>query len=113
MGRVRFLYILVMFDLPTKTKSDRKKYSKFRKNILKDGFSMIQYSIYIRICKNNYSANAHIQYVKSIIPIKGEVRILRLTDEVYNSMQIFVGFDLPVKSRTNEEKIGIQTVIEF
>ncbi len=105
---LNFLYILIMFDLPTKSKKDRKKYTKFRQQMLDDGFTMIQYSIYIRICKSNYSANAHIKYIKKIIPLKGEVRILKLTDKVYNSMEILKSFE-----KTNEEKLGVQTVMEF
>jgi len=105
---VNFLYILIMFDLPTNSKKDIKKYTKFRKLMLNDGFSMIQYSVYIRICKSNYSANAHIKYIKKIIPLKGEVRILKLTDKVYNSMEILRNFE-----KTNEEKLMTQTVIEF
>ena len=97
-----------MFDLPTKSKKDLKKYTRFRKLMLNDGFTMIQYSIYIRICKSNYSANAHIKYIKKIIPLKGEVRILKLTDKVYNSMEVLKSYE-----KTNEEKLGIQTVIEF
>ncbi len=105
---LNFLYILIMFDLPTTSKKDIKRYSKFRKLMLNDGFMMIQYSVYIRICKSNYSANAHIKYIKRIIPLKGEVRILKLTDKVYNSMEILKSFE-----KTNEEKLYIQTVIEF
>ena len=97
-----------MFDLPTKSKKDIKKYTKFRKQMLDDGFTMIQFSVYIRICKSSYSAHAHIQYIKKIVPIKGEVRILKLTDKIYNSMEILKHFE-----RTNEEKLGIQSVIEF
>ncbi|MEO1954246.1 MAG: CRISPR-associated endonuclease Cas2 [Campylobacterales bacterium] len=102
------MYILIMFDLPTKTKKDRKKYTLFRKQMLDDGFTMLQYSVYMRICKSNYSANAHIKYIKRIIPLKGEVRILKLTDKVYNSMEILKSFE-----KTNEEKLYTQTVIEF
>lgn len=97
-----------MFDLPTTSKKDLKKYTKFRKLMLDDGFTMIQYSVYIRICKSNYSANAHIKYIKKIIPLKGEVRILKLTNKVYNSMEILKSY-----KKTNEEKLGVQTVIEF
>ncbi len=103
-----FLYILVMFDLPAKSKKDIKKYTKFRTLMLNDGFTMIQYSIYVRICKSNYSAKAHIKYIKKIIPLKGEVRILKLTDKVYNSMEILRSFE-----KTNEERLRVQTVIEF
>jgi len=105
---LNFMYILIMFDLPTKTKKDRKKYTLFRKQMLDDGFTMLQYSVYMRICKSNYSANAHIKYIKRIIPLKGEVRILKLTDKVYNSMEILKSFE-----KTNEEKLYTQTVIEF
>jgi CRISPR-associated protein Cas2 len=97
-----------MFDLPTKSKTDIKKYTQFRKKMLDDGFSMIQYSIYIRICKSNYSAKAHIEHIKKIIPLKGEVRILKLSDKAYNSMEI-----LRSNKKTNEEQMYIQTVIEF
>ena len=97
-----------MFDLPTKTKRDRKKYTLFRKQMLDDGFTMLQYSVYMRICKSNYSANAHIKYIKRIIPLKGEVRILKLTEKTYNSMEILKSFE-----KTNEEKLYTQTVIEF
>jgi CRISPR-associated protein Cas2 len=105
---LNFMYILVMFDLPTKSKKDRKKYTKFRKQMISDGFTMIQYSIYIRICKSNYSANAHTKFIKKIIPLKGQVRIIKLTDKVYSSMEILQNFD-----KTNEEKLEVQTVIEF
>jgi CRISPR-associated protein Cas2 len=97
-----------MFDLPTKSKEDIKKYTKFRSKMINDGFSMIQYSVYIRICKSNYSAKAHIKYIKKIIPLKGEVRILKLSDKTYNSMEI-----LRSNKKTNEEQMRIQTVIEF
>lgn len=97
-----------MFDLPTKSKKDIEKYSQFRKLMMGDGFSMIQYSVYMRICKSNYSANAHIKYIKKIIPIKGEVRILKLSDKTYGAMEI-----LRSNTPTNEEKMYIQRVIEF
>lgn len=97
-----------MFDLPTTSKQDIKKYTNFRKLMMSDGFSMLQYSVYMRICKSNYSANAHIKYIKRIIPIKGEVRILKLSDKAYNAMEI-----LRSNEPTNEEKMYIQTVIEF
>lgn len=105
------MYLLVMFDLPTQSKKDKKLYSEFRKNLLNDGFTMIQYSCYVRICKSDYSAKSHIDYIIRKLPNKGEVRILKLTSNVYNSMLIFTK---GTKDKgTNQEKLMTQTVIEF
>lgn len=46
----RIMWIFVFFDLPTTTRKDRKNASLFRKNILKDGFTMMQFSVYNRHC---------------------------------------------------------------
>ena len=48
----RIMWILVFFDLPTETKLERKRYAQFRENLLKDGFGMFQFSIYIRHCSS-------------------------------------------------------------
>ena len=52
----RVMWILVFFDLPTETKKDKKNYMEFRKNLLKDGFIMFQFSIYIRHCASSENA---------------------------------------------------------
>jgi len=105
------MYLLVMFDLPTQTDEDRKKYTKFRKALLKDGFNMVQFSCYVRICKSSYSVESHINYILKKIPENGEVRILKLTSNVYNGMLILKKGEKSLG--TNEEKLIIQTVIEF
>ena len=63
----RIMWALVFFDLPTETKKDRKIYTKFRKDILADGFTMFQFSIYLRHCPSRENAEVHIQRVKKII----------------------------------------------
>lgn len=105
------MYLLVMFDLPTQTEFERKSYAKFLKSLMKDGFTMIQYSIYLRICKSNFSAESHISHIMKKIPKNGEIRILKLTDNVYNSMLILKKSEKD--KGTNEEKLMTQTVIEF
>ena len=49
----RFMRIIVMFDLPVITDKEKKTATKFRKFLLDEGFIMMQYSVYSRICKNN------------------------------------------------------------
>ena len=59
MSSSRFMWIFVFFDLPTKTKKERKKYTEFRRFLLKDGFIMMQFSVYSRICKGEDSVATH------------------------------------------------------
>ncbi len=87
----RILWVLVFFDLPTETKSQRKIYAKFRKDIMKDGFQMFQFSIYIRHCSSRENADVHIIRVKKILPEKGHVGIMCITDKQFGMMEIFHG----------------------
>lgn len=64
----RIMWVLVFFDLPTETKKDRKIYTKFRKDILADGFTMFQFSIYLRHCPSRENAEVHIQRLKKYCP---------------------------------------------
>lgn len=78
-----------MFDLPTETKRDRKIYAKFRKEILAYGFAMFQFSMYIRHCPSRENADVHIRRVKAILPEKGHVGIMCITDKQFGMMEIF------------------------
>lgn len=95
-SQYRIMWIFVFFDLPTETKKDRKNYAQFRKSLMKDGFSMMQYSIYVRHCNSRENADVHIRRVKSFIAPKGEVIIFMLTDKQYGIMEFFKSRD-PVK----------------
>ena len=64
----RIMWILVLFDLPTETKKDKKAYIDFRKNLQKDGFTMFQFSIYVRHCASSENAEVHIKRIKSFLP---------------------------------------------
>jgi CRISPR-associated protein Cas2 len=79
---------MVLFDLPTETKKDRKIYSDFRKALLKRGFVMFQFSIYLRYCSSVENMNAHILYVKRKMPSKGHIGILMLTDKQFGDMEL-------------------------
>lgn len=83
------MWLIVFYDLPIQTKNDIKMYAKFRKDLLKDGFDMFQFSIYIRYCNNRDVLNKHINRVKQKLPPKGKVGILSITDQQFGLMQIF------------------------
>lgn len=85
------MWILVFFDLPTETPKERKIASLFRKNIMKDGFQMFQFSIYMRHCSSRENAEVHIKRVKMILPEKGHVGIMCVTDKQFGMMEIFHG----------------------
>lgn len=85
------MWILVMFDLPTETKKERKDAATFRKNILNDGFTMFQFSIYMRHCASMDNAEVHIKRIKALLPELGQVGIICITDRQFAGIQIFSG----------------------
>lgn len=87
----RIMWVLVFFDLPTETVSDRKVYAKFRKKLLNDGFSMFQFSIYLRHCASSENATVHIKRVKQSLPQKGHVVIMTITDKQFGMIEVFRG----------------------
>lgn len=80
-----------MFDLPTKTKANRRAAQKFRKNLLNSGFVMMQLSVYYRLVNGTDMAKKYEQRVADFIPMAGQVRMLTLTEKQFSSMRIMVG----------------------
>lgn len=90
-SQYRVMWVLVMFDLPTATKKDIRIYTDFRKRLLNDGFTMFQFSMYVRHCYSAENAQTHINRVKSFLPEKGKVGIMSITDKQFGDIQIFFG----------------------
>jgi CRISPR-associated protein Cas2 len=92
----RIMWLFVFFDLPVLTKKERKAAALFRKNLMKDGFNMMQFSVYTRHCASDESAQVHIKRVKAMIPEKGQVSILKVTDKQFGDIANFWGIkELP------------------
>lgn len=87
----RIMWILVFFDLPTETKRDKKAYMDFRKALQKDGFTMFQFSIYVRHCASIENANVHIKRIKGFLPQYGKVGIMCITDKQFSNIHLFYG----------------------
>lgn len=81
-----------MFDLPTETRAQKRAYTRFRKDLLEDGFSMMQYSIYLRHSANVANAETHIRRMGAKVPVEGEVRFLMVTDAQYGRITVFSNF---------------------
>lgn len=111
----KFMRVLLMFDVPTKTKKEQKHATKFRNNLIKLGYFMMQFSVYMRICKGISSAKASINAVKMILPPYGNVRVLLITEKQFDAMEILLGnpsFNEDINAQHNlvlfnfDEKIG-------
>ncbi len=85
------MWVFVFYDLPMDSKRNRKIASKFRTDLLKDGFQMFQFSIYIRPCFSIEKARVHIKRTKRNLPEKGSVAILKITDKQFGLMEFFQG----------------------
>lgn len=87
----RFMRILVMFDLPTEYSEQRRAYRKFRRELIRDGFIMMQESVYCKLALNQSSATLIINNIKKICPDDGLVQVLTVTEKQYAKMDILVG----------------------
>lgn len=87
----RIMWVLVFFDLPTETAGERKAATRFRKELIDDGFSMFQFSIYLRHCPSKENAEVHIKRTKRHLPKHGKVGILCVTDKQFGNMELFFG----------------------
>jgi len=87
----RIMWLFVFFDLPVTKKKDRRAATRFRKRLLKDGFSMMQYSVYTRHCASRESAKVHTKRIKGFVPPKGHVTLFSITDKQYSNILNFWG----------------------
>ena len=91
LNQYRSMWVLVFFDLPTDTKTERKAASRFRKQLLDDGFGIFQFSIYTRFCASRENAAVHIKRAKNNLPKKGKVAIMQITDKQFGMIELFHG----------------------
>ena len=103
---VRFMRLMVFFDLPTATKKDRKEYSLFRKFLIKNGFMMMQFSVYVRICNGIDAVAKHRARVEAEVPQNGSVRVLVVTDKQFASMDILTGSYIIADISASDAQIG-------
>jgi CRISPR-associated protein Cas2 len=102
----RIMWVIVMFDLPTETKADKKNYTKFRKNMLADGFQMFQFSMYLRHCPSRENAEVHVNRTKKNLPPYGHIGILVITDKQFGMMEIFRGKEI-TKAPTGAQQLEL------
>lgn len=87
----KFMRILVFFDLPVKTKPQRRKATQFRNFLIKDGYYMVQFSVYARVCNGNDMVELHKKRLKANVPDDGSIRVLVITEKQYENVEILLG----------------------
>lgn len=98
--------LIVFFDLPTTTKKDKINYGNFRNFLLKNGYTMLQFSVYMRLCNGMDMVNKHSKRLKNSLPPKGSVRTIIITEKQYERMDFLVG-NLNYKEKvSNKEQIS-------
>lgn len=106
LNQYRTMWVMVLFDIPTETKKQRKAASRFRKELIQDGFTMFQFSIYMRHCPSRENAEVHIRRVKINLPEYGHIGILRITDKQFEAMELYY-------AKKESEKPGMAQQLEL
>jgi len=101
----RFVWLFVFFDLPVGTKPQRRDANRFRNFLKDDGFMMLQYSVYARVCRGEDGAMNHVARVTRNLPGKGSVRALQVTDRQYGRMRLLLG------EATKSESVGARQMV--
>ena len=83
--------MIVFFDLPVTTKIQRRAATQFRNFLLKDGYHMIQYSVYVRICNGMDAVEKHKDRIRHNLPNNGAIRVLTITEKQYEAIDIMLG----------------------
>lgn len=83
--------MLVFFDLPTETLQNRRDYTRFRKLLIKNGFMMLQESVYCKLALNQTVVTAMTENIRKNKPPKGIIQLLVITEKQYSKMEFIVG----------------------
>lgn len=94
-----FMRLVLFFDLPMTTKSEVRIYNQFRNYLIKNGYIMMQFSVYCKIFPNRDAAVKHVQILRKNVPIQGHIRIMVVTEKQFSRIEIIVG------GKSNQEDI--------
>lgn len=100
-----FMRMIVLFDLPVTTKAKMRAANQFRQFLLKDGYQMLQLSIYTRIIKGRDALEKHHKRLVAHLPEEGSIRCLSITEKQFASMEILVGEKKPQEKKVNSNQL--------
>ena len=96
----RYMWLLVFFDLPVTEPAARRRAARFRKFLLDDGYTMLQWSVYARVCNGIENVDTHLSRLREALPPEGNIRSMQVTDQQYSRIQIMLG------NASKDEKAG-------
>ena len=102
----RFMRVLVFFDFLTSTAAERRAYSIFRNALIKDGFMMMQESVYCKLALNPTAAKSIMDSVRSMRPEKGIIQMLLITEKQFSRMEMVLG-EFQTNIIDNEDRLVI------
>jgi CRISPR-associated protein Cas2 len=88
---VRFMWLFVFFDLPVGSKDQRRRANRFRNFLKDDGYMMLQFSVYARVCRGQDAVEKHAKRARSSLPKEGSIRALQITDRQFGRMELMLG----------------------
>ncbi len=103
---VRYMWLMVFFDLPVGSKEQRRHAARFRNFLKDDGYMMLQFSVYARVCRGQDAVEKHLKRARSSLPREGSIRSLQVTDKQYGRMELMLGL-----APKNESVGAVQMVL--
>lgn len=104
----RYMRMLVFFDLPMVSSSEKRAYSKFHRFLLNDGYDMLQFSVYGRIINGRDAEQKHLQRLQVNLPPEGSIRLLTVTEKQFATMILLLG-----KPKNQEKKVNAEQFLLF
>lgn len=103
--KVRIMRLIVFFDLPMDTAAQRRQYRLFRKFIIKDGYLMMQESVYSKMVLDGIAADSAMKRLRQHKPSSGLVQVLRVTEKQYASIEAIAGDSVSHFEVDNTERL--------
>lgn len=97
------MWVIVFFDLPVTSRPHRTAAARFRNDLLNDGYMMLQFSVYARMCRAQEAVDKHIKRVQAMCPATGSVRSLQVTDKQFARMKILLGNRAPDECQSGQQ----------
>ena len=97
--------LLVFFDLPVTTKEKRRTYTSFRRFLIRDGYDMIQWSVYGRMVNGIDDAAKHLKRLSDNLPKEGSIRYLQVSEKQFANMKLLVGTKNYQEKKVNADQM--------
>ncbi len=99
--------LLLFFDLPTETSKNRLDYTRFHNFLIKNGFIMMQKSVYSKLVINNVTSAAVKAKISKNLPPAGIIELLEVTENQFSRIEYLIGEKQSVIEESMERLIEV------